>query len=240
MSAALDQVQKKAILDFYQEHGYYVLKSVLSPEECSRYIEEADKIQAQKKSNYVPLMNIDRENEALRALMKHPKVVDVLELLQGGPVSGLQSMLYYKAPGSLGRDLHQDNHYAQAAYGKYLGTWIPLMDADRENGGLIVYPGSHKEDLLGIREDEARQATNEAGFKNDRGFMCDIPEKYELQYAETPAGSCVFIHGNLVHGSEENISESRYRYVYACHYISEGEKFIPGTHANRTPVPLRD
>lgn len=236
----MDSASKRRILNFYEENGFYVLKDVLSPEDCEMYRRHADLIAKQKGTGFVPIMNIDREDRLFRDLMKHPKVVEVLELLQGCRVFGLQSMVYYKAPGSLGRDLHQDNHYAQAAYGKYLGTWIPLEDADKENGGLVAFPGSHREPLLDILEDTERQKTNEADFKNDRGYSCFVPGNYERVYLETPAGSCVFIHGNLVHGSEQNKSSSRSRYVYACHYISEGESFISGTHAKRTMISLHD
>ncbi len=225
-------------ISFYEKNGYYVFPDCLTPGECREYLEEAERLAGQQSSKYSPLINPDRLTPVFRRLLAWPSVVKRLEEIQGRLIDGLQSMLYFKPPGSLGRDLHQDNHYAKAEYGAYLGTWVPLEDTDRENGGLIVYPESHKEPLLDILFDEERIKTNAGDFKNDRGTSCKVPPGYEKIYLTVPAGSCVVIHGHLVHGSEENLSPTRFRRVFAGHYINQGQAFISGKHAKRTAIDL--
>ena len=165
-------------------------------------------------------------------------MVRCLETIQQSKIVALQSMVYYRPPGSLGRDLHQDSFYSKAEYGAYMGTWLPLEDTDAKNGGLVVYPGSHREPLLEVIEDEERKKTNTEGFPNDRGISCVVPHGYSKEYLSIKAGSVVFIHGNLVHGSEGNFSKTRFRRVFAAHYIKKGHSFLPGKHAHRQVIPV--
>lgn len=223
---------------FFEQNGYCVVKDVISQDECRRYLAESEKLAQLQPVKYEPIMNPDRTVAVFRELLAQKTVVAGLEALLRSKVWGLQSMLYYKKPGSLGRDLHQDNHYAQAGYGAYIGTWLPFEDTDKENGGLLVYPGSHVEPVLEVVVEKDRQQTNVGGFKNDRGSACKVPAKYTKTYLDVPGGACVFIHGNVVHGSEENHSGTRFRRVFAGHYIKQGAKFIAGTHAKRMPIDL--
>ena len=220
-------------LNFYRQEGYCLVERILSLPECRQYLDLVESIACTQETKYTPLMNPDRRFPEFRRLLCHPKVVRCLETLQQSKIVALQSMLYYKAPGSLGRDLHQDCFYAQSEHGAYIGTWFPLEDTDRENGGLVVYPGSHREPLLEVNEDEERKKTNRGDFMNDRGVSCIVPPGYSKKYLSVKAGSVVFIHGNLVHGSEENLSKTRFRRAFAAHYIKEGYPFVTGTHAKR-------
>ncbi len=229
----------KALVDFYRREGYCVVEGILNPRECRQFIDLAGTLASTQEIKYVPVMNPDRQLPGFRKLLGHPKVVRCLEILQQSKIVALQSMLYYKPPGSLGRDLHQDNFYAKAEYGTYVGTWLPLEDADRGNGGLVVYPGSHREPLLEVTIDEERKATNTGDFLNDRGSPCAVPSDYSKEYLAVKAGSVVFIHGNLIHGSEENFSQTRFRRVFAGHYVKEGYSFLPGMHAKRQITPVK-
>jgi len=228
----------KEHLSFYNENGYCVVEGILSPLEREKYIREAERIVPEQEVKFAPVMNPDRKYPVFHELLALPPIVHCLEMLLNSKVCGLQSMFYYKPPGALGRDLHQDNFYAQAEQGAYIGTWLTLEDTDRENGGLIVYPGSHREPLQDIVKDESRLATNTGDFKNDRGLMCAVPPGYEKKYLTVSAGSAVFIHAYLIHGSEENLSKTRLRRVFAGHYIKEGSGFRPGTHAKRQYINL--
>ena len=55
---------------------------------------------------------------------------------------GVQSMFYFKPPGARGQDLHQDNFYLRVKPGTCIALWLAIDDADRENGGMVVVPGS--------------------------------------------------------------------------------------------------
>lgn len=225
-------------VQFYLENGYCVIENILSAVECDRYIQEAEQISEDRNPKYAPIMNPDRIYPAFRDLLCHSSLIQTLESLLHSKLSALQSMYYYKPPGSLGRDLHQDNFYVQTDRGAYIGAWLGLEDADRENGCLVIYPGSHKEPLLEIVEDSDRKKTNNGDFKNDRGIPCRVPKGYQKIYVEVPRGSAVFMHNYTIHGSEENHSQNRFRRSFVAHYIKQGFPFRSGTHAKRQVIDV--
>jgi len=238
MKSLKTQPLSKELVSDFHEKGFCTLDNVLISSECKKYIDFAKEIANKRQEPYNPYMNPDREYPIFRQLLCHPVIFRCLEMLLDTKVSALQSMLYYRPPGSLGRDMHQDNFYANTEKGAYIGTWLAFEESEKENGGLIAYPGSHQEDVLEIVEDKGRKQTVIGDFKNDRGKPCFIPENYEKTYLKTPAGACVFIHSNVIHGSEENYSKTRFRRVFAGHYIKQGYSFVSGTHAKRHVIDV--
>ena len=45
--------------------------------------------------------------------MKHPKIIEACEFLMDSKIFGVQTWAYFKPPGQLGRDLHQNIFYTQ-------------------------------------------------------------------------------------------------------------------------------
>ncbi len=225
-------------LEHYRQNGYCIIPDVLTPEECRFYIDEATKISQKQAEPFLPIINPDRVHPVFRRLLAHPKVVGIVETILGTKISALQSLYYFKPPKSMGRDLHQDNFYVQTDREALVGSWISLVDSDQENGGLFAYPGSHREGILPVVDDPARKSTNAGDFKNDRGYSSVVPPQYQKEYLSVPAGAAAFMHGHLLHGSEENLSDTRYRHAFAGHYIKQGFKFTPGTHAKREVIDV--
>jgi ectoine hydroxylase-related dioxygenase (phytanoyl-CoA dioxygenase family) len=223
---------------FYRQNGYAVAEGVLSREETERFAAETDRLLDGQGRAYQPVMNPDREFAAFARIMAHKGLVGLCEELLGSRIHALQSMFYWRPPGTPGRDPHQDNFYARSDPEAYMGAWLALDDADRENGCLFAYPGSHREPILDIVEDTARRATNVGGFRNDRGSSCVVPPQYEKAHLAVGKGSVVFIHGHLIHGSDANISKDRFRRSFIVHYIQQGRSFVEGTHAKRRVIDV--
>jgi len=94
---------------------------------------------------------------------------------------------------------------------------------DKENGCLVLYPGSHKGEFLdhGIPDWGADGGVNKAywGIKKMPG-----PEAKKIHfYAEE--GDVVFFHPLLIHGSGENHSKMTRKSV-CCHFASAHCKYI--------------
>lgn len=223
---------------FYRQNGYAIAEGVLSRAETESVAAEADRLLDAKGRGYQPAMNPDREFAVFARLMAHKPLVALCEDLLGSRISALQSMFYWRAPGTPGRDPHQDNFYARSDPDAYMGAWLAVDDCDRENGCLFAYPGSHREPILEVVEDAARKATNVGGFRNDRGSGCAVPAQYEKAYLSMRKGSVVFIHGHLIHGSDANVSTSRFRRSFIVHYIQQGRSFVEGTHAKRRVIDV--
>ena len=126
-----------------------------------------------------------------------------------------QSMYIFKQPRIGGVVVpHQDTAFVHTAPHTTLGFWIPLQDCTTRNGCLRVAPGSHREGLLNERRMVRAPDT-------DRGtdFTAEEPvwDEDALVPVETPAGSLVLIHGEVVHASSHNNSgDSRHAYTWHC------------------------
>lgn len=90
---------------------------------------------------------------AIFDLIRHPKLLDAMESLVGPEIIG--SSVYRirpKAPGLTKGAVpwHQDSGYLMGHCDRemIITCWIPLVDADIENGCLYVIPEAHKHGIL--------------------------------------------------------------------------------------------
>lgn len=221
--------------DFYNENGYIVVEDLFPTSQLDRVLQIYEDHAA---SSYAGIMNLDREVEEVLKLVTDPKIVDILETLQNNRVSLLQTMfLFKKAQSSYASQSwnpHQDNAYPQARVGAYITGNITFADQDPENGGMYIYPGSHKEGSLPFR---AVKSFHEKPGESP-GHIVDVPPKYKKMDIYMKAGSLLMLHGCVIHGSYPNLSKTRSRPMLLIPYITSGEKFIPGEVANRKEFPL--
>jgi len=138
------------------------------------------------------------------------RVHDILVDLFGEEPIAAQTMFYFKPPGSRGQDLHQDNFYLRIKPGSCMAAWVAIDDADRENGGMVVVPGSHRMDVACPRESD-----RSVFFTGDR---VDVPEGKREKPADLKAGDVLFFNGSVIHGSYPNESQDRFRRAFICHY----------------------
>src|SRR4030095_3202868 len=71
-----------------------------------------------------------------------------LTALAGAEPYAVQTMFYFKPPGSRGQALHQDNFYLRAPPRTCLAAWMAVDAADEANGCMQVVPGSHRWPVL--------------------------------------------------------------------------------------------
>src|SRR5262249_46211673 len=142
---------------------------------------------------------------------------------------------FYCKPGTRGFSMHQDNFFVEAGANVFASAWCALTDTYMEKGGLIVYPGTHKEGMLPVHKIEvAKDAGQDPNANNEETV---VPPKYKPVNASVPKGAVLYIHGYLVHGSNSN-QTNEWRHVLLNTYIREGEKFRAGKYAQRAPVDL--
>lgn len=115
---------------------------------------------------------------------------------------------------------HQDATYLYTKPEiKVIGLWFALEDATEENGCLSFIPGSHKD---GLKKRWYRNPNN----ANNMLIEGESPEHWNDDKRYVPAvakkGSCVLIHGLVVHKSAPNKSQKP-RPIYTVHiYDQEG------------------
>jgi ectoine hydroxylase-related dioxygenase (phytanoyl-CoA dioxygenase family) len=125
--------------------------------------------------------------------------------------AAVQSMFYFKPPGARGQDLHQDNFYLRVKPDTCCAMWLAVDDADEENGGMVVVPGTHDMEIA------CPQPTDKTLFFTDHHVP--VPEGKEAVPVRLKAGDVLFFNGSVIHGSYPNRSESRFRRAFICHYV---------------------
>lgn len=100
------------------------------------------------------------------------------------------------------------------------GFWIALDDATVENGCLWVIPGSHKDAV----KTKFVETANGWRYDPDIGDTWKVWPKDTFTPIPVRSGTCVLIHGALVHMSLENASPKA-RHIYSWHVVSSDQKF---------------
>ncbi len=183
-------------------------------------------------------------------LMRHPKALDVLEVLIGPEIAA--SPIYHfnlklapdhlkladKVAESVGANLSQEGFYAfqvgktgwhmdaisglrDSHESQIVNAWIPITHATAENGCLVVIPGSHK---YGVQY---------------RPYSEDLDAQGVLLLVEP--GDIIFLDNKVMHSSVPNISREDYRWAYNFRYLPigqpSGRPFIPGFVARSRSAP---
>jgi len=217
----------------YHDNGYEIVRDVLDKitMQCLEII-GSGRVPCIFDKDYRPVMQPHREYETFHHAMTEPSIVTVMECLLGGRVSAIQSQYFYCPPGTKGYLPHQDNFYVEAPHDQFASVWIPFQDTSRANGGMMVWPGTHKLPILPI------ESVNEQGEgldPNARAQLCVVPAGFEPIDVEVPAGAGLFMHGHTVHASHDNTS-SEWRRALLLTYVREGASFRAGTRAKRESV----
>ncbi len=222
-----------ANISFFNEKGYLILENILSSSDCDEIIKLANKYNAKK--DYVPIMNIHNYSNMILKIMSNSNIIKYVEEIFNGKALGLQTEFFFMPPGTKGFSPHQDNTYVQANQNSFVSVWIALTDVNTMNGGLIIWPESHKEFQLRTEENENTPCVNQD--PNARKMKSIIPKKYKATSPNMPKGSIMFIHSWLVHASNNNESCEN-RNALLCTYIKEGADFRSGNYAKRKSFEL--
>ncbi|CAH4038694.1 phytanoyl-CoA dioxygenase domain-containing protein 1 [Pieris brassicae] len=194
-------------------------KYFLESSDKIRYFFETNALDEKGELKVDPSVSLNKVGHALHLL--HPifrcytysdRVKAVCQQLGFTEPAVVQSMYIYKNPG-IGGEVkpHQDITYLHTDPVAPIGFWIALQDATIQNGCLWISQGSHKS---GVHRRMKR--TQEGTLDYDR------PAPIYPQSSFTPVpvskGSCILLHGNVVHKSAHNSSDKS-RHAYTFHII---------------------
>ena len=226
-----------AMLERYWADGYVVVRGLLDPPSlrpwterleaiCNGQVEPAERMLVMRdvmvvKGAVTPESRIeavakiqDYENDpVLYSYVVDERLLDCVERFIGRDVFTIHTMLINKPPNVDGRHpLHQDLLYFPfRPADKIVATWTALEPVTRENGCLVVVPGSHRGDLL-KHEKVDWEYVNPAYFG-----AAGVGDGTERVHLEMEPGDTVFFHPILLHGSGRNRSTGCRRAISA-HY----------------------
>jgi len=161
---------------------------------------------------YPRIVHPHRFNAVARRYMIHPPVVDCLRTLFGEDPVATQSMYYFKPPGARGQAMHQDNLYLLVEPGTCIAAWTALDRIDRENGGMMLVPGTHRGNIL-------CQEKGDTSLYFSPGIT-RIPKGYKAVDMPMEPGDTLFFGGSVIHGSGPNRSKDRFRRTFIGHYAA--------------------
>ena len=242
----LTDLEKQQLQFDWRYKGVSIL-NLLTDSEVDLYAEELERIrirrQEQDENNewgeYDPFMYPHKESELLTDLMKHPKIIESCEFLMNSKIFGVQTWAYFKPPGQLGRDQHQNIFYTQCKSNEIINVSIAFDNHDPNNGSVWYLEGSHHLGRLPIEVDEVRAGSNPKNWRNERGKPCVLPDDHNFPHIDgyLRKGQVALLHSNVVHGSEPNTS-NRFRRAFLTGYIKEGANFATGNHMKREPIDV--
>lgn len=188
-------------------------------------------------------------NEAFRRLGAHPRLIEPVMQILGGPVYMHQYKVNAKAAfdgevwqwhqdyGTWKRDDHMPEPRA-------MNIAVFVDDVTAANGPLILIPKSHTKGVQQAGHD--LETTSYPLWTLGRDTVTRLAQEGGLVAPTGPAGSVLLFHGNLVHASPPNISPFGRTIVYLslCHVTNHIRRFKRPewiAHRDFTPIePLDD
>uniref|UniRef100_A0A0B7AXV4 phytanoyl-CoA dioxygenase n=1 Tax=Arion vulgaris TaxID=1028688 RepID=A0A0B7AXV4_9EUPU len=234
---------------FYEENGFLVIKKLVSPQKLNQYRNRFVDIckrniivpgliimrdVAIKNSEFVPgeqaVTKIQdfQNDDVMFGYCALPEVVDYVAAFTGPDVVAMHTMLINKPPDSgkltSRHPMHQDLHYFPfRPADRIVCSWTAMQKINRQNGCLVVVPGSHTGDLLVHEYPKWEGGVN----KMYHGIQNYDPSQHRV-HLEMEEGDTVFFHPLLVHGSGTNRTKD-FRKSISCHYASGDAYYVDVT-----------
>ena len=230
-------------LKSYQEDGYVIIRNFFSQEEVDLLLETYRNDKLVKES----AINVD-DNSGLNtkltlwynsgddiygAFSKSERIVDGLEIIFGDKPALYHTKFMQKEPKVGGAwEWHQDYGYWYDngfLLPEMLSVMVAVTRANKENGCLQVLKGSHK---LG----RINHGSTGEQVGADMKRVNAAAESIDLVYVELEAGDTLFFHGNLLHKSDPNTSDSARFSLISAYNLARNKSFMNEPEASHTPI----
>uniref|UniRef100_A0A3Q3CUY7 Phytanoyl-CoA dioxygenase, peroxisomal n=1 Tax=Haplochromis burtoni TaxID=8153 RepID=A0A3Q3CUY7_HAPBU len=225
---------------FYEENGFLLIRNLVSKQDIDRFRREFERICRQEikvpglvvmrdvaiaKSEFVPdqravskVQDFQEDPELFR-YCSLPKILKYVECFIGPNIMAMHTMLINKPPDAGKKTsrhpMHQDLHYFPfRPVDRIVCAWTAMETVNRQNGCLVVLPGSHKGTLQ-----EHDYPEWEGGVNKMYHGVRDYDPEHPRVHLEMEKGDTVFFHPLLIHGSGMNQTQG-FRKAISCHYAS--------------------
>ena len=149
--------------------------------------------------------------------IKRDDLLNIVEDILGENIDCFLSQFIFKNPGAWGQPWHQDSSYFPFDRAPQVGAWLATSAATKENGCLVILPGSHKEVIHEHLPDDRPGSNYGYTEIKDHDFKKEMP-----LYLNT--GDLLLFHSFLMHKSYDNKSNNR-RTAMVYHFAETGTDF---------------
>ncbi|KAM9230101.1 phytanoyl-CoA dioxygenase, peroxisomal isoform 1-T1 [Dugong dugon] len=231
---------------FYEENGFLIVRSLVSDADIQRFRDEFERICKKEvepmglrimrdrtiaksktvlSENVVSKMQDFQEDEELFRYCTLPEILKYVECFTGPNIMAMHTMLINKLPDTGKKTsrhpLHQDLHYFPfRPNNTIVCAWTAMEHIDRNNGCLVVLPGTHKGPL---KQHDYPQW--EGGVNIWYYGIQDYDKNNARVHLVMEKGDTVFFHPLLIHGSGRNKTQG-FRKAISCHYASANSYYI--------------
>lgn len=210
----------------FETDGFYVARSLFSAKEITAFgdryegfrlerrfsdLNIADPVSDDPLKRYPRQMQMHREDQASLDFLCDARIDQLITELTGFSPLAVQTMFYFKPPTARGQALHQDNFYLKAAPSTCIAAWLAVDDCDEENGCLMVVLGTHTLPTMCLSKSDTT--------KSFTSVEVSLPEGMSAVPVVMKAGDVLFFNGQVIHGSNPNTSETRFRRSLIAHYV---------------------
>ncbi|MGB3671215.1 MAG: phytanoyl-CoA dioxygenase family protein [Phormidesmis sp.] len=237
----------------FRRDGFLVIENLFSPEQVEKLLQRFDALYAGEfETGIYPdewhwnphlglpavagqMTGVWRCDRTLAAMVMSEKAGQIAAMLEGWSGTRLLTDgLWQKPPSAKETTLHQDSMYINAhqPVGETTTCWVALSNAFPGASTIEYVPGSHT----------WPRSNAVAEFHNkDKSYLSQMEaaaqqagaEKPEVVQMKLSPGSCVFHHGNIWHGSGQNMMDVIRRSLVIIHVpaestFQEAGAFIPG------------
>lgn len=193
-------------IDEYRENGFLSPIDLMSEDEATSILAQLENAERQ----YPEHINAENRNNPhlvlgfLDDLAFHPTILDCVEDLIGPDFSLWGSVLFIKDPGTQHFvSWHQDATYMGMTSNEFVTPWIALSPSNKETGCMSMIPGSHRDH---IKPHDDTFADNNILTRGQ--VVRDVDESTAVDLIMRP-GQMSLHHGEVVHGSQPNLSKQR-------------------------------
>lgn len=231
---------------FYEDNGFIVIRNLVPKEKLDVYRERFEQICRREveipgltimrdvaiaRSEFVPgeqavtKLQEFQNDDVLFGYCELPEIIKYVQTFTGKEVKAMHTMLINKPPDpgkkTSRHPLHQDLHYFPfRPADRVVCSWTAMQKVNRENGCLVVLPGTHKGELLQHDYPEWEGGVNKM-YHGVRDFDPNAPRVH----LPMDTGDTVFFHPLLIHGSGMNKTKG-FRKSISCHYASADINYI--------------
>ncbi|XP_068611358.1 phytanoyl-CoA dioxygenase, peroxisomal isoform X2 [Brachionichthys hirsutus] len=224
----------------YEKNGFLLIKNLVSEEDIDGFRKEFEKLCRQEakplglllmrdvtiaKSEFVPdqkAVTKIQDFQGVPGLFRYctlPQILKYVECFTGPDIMAMHTMLINKPPDTGKKTsrhpMHQDLHYFPfRPADRIVCAWTAMEKVNRQNGCLVVLPGTHTGSL---------QEHDYPEWEGGVNLMYHGVRNYDRQQAglhlEMETGDTVLFHPLLIHGSGTNQTQG-FRKAISCHYAS--------------------
>ena len=144
-------------------------------------------------------------------------LLNMIEDILGKNIDCFLSQFIFKNPGAWGQPWHQDSSYFPFDRVPQVGAWLATSPSTKENGCLVVLPGSHKEAIHEHLPDDRPGSNYGYTEIKDHDFKEEMPLLLNI-------GDLLLFHSFLMHKSYDNKSNNR-RTAVVYHFAETGTNF---------------